>query len=318
MGPLIRRPVLRHGLSLAGVALLLLVACALVAVGPGEGQDAALRQQERVAGDHRHGRGHHPGATRPLSPWRWAITLRTRATRSPTIRSTSGRPAPYNFNGLVRHYFLRRGPNVADIQVNLVAQGGAARSRVTRSPSGSARRSRRSPPATGPGSRSRRCRRARRCCQTLVAEIYGPDYDRQSADRARRCADPVRADTRGGRRRLVRGGGPAPLISSIRPGEGGPARHQRRRRSRRRSRVAERGRQAGLLHAPGSGRTCPIARSRPAAADQRAGIRPPGGRAASCAAPTAPGAPWRDLVAARADAERAAASTTRTCCRWSM
>lgn len=31
-----------------------------------------------------------------------------------------GTAAPFNFNGLVRHYFLRQGPNVADIQVNLV------------------------------------------------------------------------------------------------------------------------------------------------------------------------------------------------------
>ncbi len=31
-----------------------------------------------------------------------------------------GTSAPFNFNGLVRHYFLRRGANVADIQVNLV------------------------------------------------------------------------------------------------------------------------------------------------------------------------------------------------------
>ncbi len=32
----------------------------------------------------------------------------------------AGVASPYNFNGLVRHYFLRRGANVADIQVNLV------------------------------------------------------------------------------------------------------------------------------------------------------------------------------------------------------
>ncbi len=31
-----------------------------------------------------------------------------------------GTSAPFNFNGLVRHYFLRRGAHVADIQVNLV------------------------------------------------------------------------------------------------------------------------------------------------------------------------------------------------------
>ncbi len=31
-----------------------------------------------------------------------------------------GTASPYNFNGLVRHYFLRTGPNVADLQVNLL------------------------------------------------------------------------------------------------------------------------------------------------------------------------------------------------------
>jgi len=32
----------------------------------------------------------------------------------------AGTASPFNFNGLVRHYFLRRGPDVADLQVNLV------------------------------------------------------------------------------------------------------------------------------------------------------------------------------------------------------
>ena len=32
----------------------------------------------------------------------------------------AGTASPFNFNGLVRHYFNRHGPNVADIQVNLV------------------------------------------------------------------------------------------------------------------------------------------------------------------------------------------------------
>jgi multidrug efflux pump subunit AcrB len=35
----------------------------------------------------------------------------------------AGVAAPYNFNGLVRHYFMRSGANVADIQVNLVSKG---------------------------------------------------------------------------------------------------------------------------------------------------------------------------------------------------
>ncbi len=34
-----------------------------------------------------------------------------------------GAASPYNFNGLVRHYYLRNQPNQADIQVNLVGKG---------------------------------------------------------------------------------------------------------------------------------------------------------------------------------------------------
>lgn len=34
----------------------------------------------------------------------------------------AGTAAPFNFNGLVRHSYFRRGPNVADIQVNLVGK----------------------------------------------------------------------------------------------------------------------------------------------------------------------------------------------------
>jgi multidrug efflux pump subunit AcrB len=44
----------------------------------------------------------------------------------PEVRSTetyAGTAAPFNFNGLVRHYFMRRGANVADVQVNLLGKG---------------------------------------------------------------------------------------------------------------------------------------------------------------------------------------------------
>ncbi len=34
-----------------------------------------------------------------------------------------GTSAPFNFNGLVRHYFLRKGSNLSDIQVNLLHKG---------------------------------------------------------------------------------------------------------------------------------------------------------------------------------------------------
>ncbi len=89
-----------------------------------------------------------------------------------------GTSAPFNFNGLVRHYYMRRGPNVAGIQVNLlpkhmrdeqshpiakrlrpklqeVARQFGARIKVTEIPPG--------PPVL----------------QTLVAEVYGPDYEEQ-------------------------------------------------------------------------------------------------------------------------------------------
>ena len=48
----------------------------------------------------------------------------------PEVRSTevyAGTAAPFNFNGLVRHYFMRRGANVADVQVNLLAKGERSR-----------------------------------------------------------------------------------------------------------------------------------------------------------------------------------------------
>jgi multidrug efflux pump subunit AcrB len=46
--------------------------------------------------------------------------------RIPEVTSTqvyAGTAAPFNFNGLVRHYFMRQGPNVADVQVNLLPKG---------------------------------------------------------------------------------------------------------------------------------------------------------------------------------------------------
>ena len=50
--------------------------------------------------------------------------------RVPEVKSTevySGTAAPFNFNGLVRHYFMRSGPNVGDVQVNLLSKGKRSR-----------------------------------------------------------------------------------------------------------------------------------------------------------------------------------------------
>jgi multidrug efflux pump subunit AcrB len=48
----------------------------------------------------------------------------------PEVASTevyAGTAAPFNFNGLVRHYFMRTGANVGDVQVNLVPKGDRSR-----------------------------------------------------------------------------------------------------------------------------------------------------------------------------------------------
>ena len=94
------------------------------------------------------------------------------------FQTYAGTASPYNFNGLVRHYFLRAGSNVADIQVNFVGKGErkaqshdiakrlrpdlkrladryGARLKVAEIPPG--------PPVLS----------------TLVAEVYGPDVKRQ-------------------------------------------------------------------------------------------------------------------------------------------
>ena len=51
-----------------------------------------------------------------------AQEVAARIRRVPEVVSTetyAGTAAPFNFNGLVRHYFMRTGANVADVQVNL-------------------------------------------------------------------------------------------------------------------------------------------------------------------------------------------------------
>ncbi len=91
-----------------------------------------------------------------------------------------GTASPFNFNGLVRHYYLRDQPHEADIQVNLVAkearqaQSHAIAQRMRPEILDIARQYRANvkivevPP--GPPVQS-----------VLVAEIYGPDYARQMA-----------------------------------------------------------------------------------------------------------------------------------------
>lgn len=90
----------------------------------------------------------------------------------------AGTSGPYNFNGLVRHYFLRHQPNQADIQVNLLSRHDrkAQSHEIARrlrpelvklaAPFGARIKVAEVPP--GPP-----------VLQTLVAEVYGPSYKGQ-------------------------------------------------------------------------------------------------------------------------------------------
>ncbi|MFZ0732823.1 MAG: efflux RND transporter permease subunit [Candidatus Sulfotelmatobacter sp.] len=90
----------------------------------------------------------------------------------------AGTSGPYNFDGLVRHYFLRHQPNQADIQVNLLSrhERKAQSHEIARrlrpeldkiaAPFGARIKVAEVPP--GPP-----------VLETLVAEVYGPDYKGQ-------------------------------------------------------------------------------------------------------------------------------------------
>ncbi|MGA9262804.1 MAG: efflux RND transporter permease subunit, partial [Desulfobacterales bacterium] len=175
MDPLIHRPIWRWSF-LIGVVVLLLLACAMVAVG--------LVRVKMLPFDNK-------------SEFQVIVDMPQTATLEETAAAAqemgnyietvnevtdyeiyTGTAGPFNFNGLVRHYYLRQGPNVSDIQVNLVAKGDrqqqshqiakrvraplktiadryGARVKVVEVPPG--------PPVLS----------------TLVAEVYGPDYNRQ-------------------------------------------------------------------------------------------------------------------------------------------
>ena len=92
----------------------------------------------------------------------------------------AGVSSPFNFNGLVRHYFMRRGANIADLQINLVSKGERkaqshdiakrVRPRVTGIASKYNARVAVAEVPPGPP-----------VLQTLVAEIYGPNEESRLA-----------------------------------------------------------------------------------------------------------------------------------------
>jgi multidrug efflux pump subunit AcrB len=175
MEPLIENPRTRAGF-LALVAVLLIAAAALVPLGlvtvkmlPFDNK-SELQVVVRM-----------PEGTSLEATARVAAALADEALRDPAVtgvQAFTGVPAPYTFNGLVRHYFLRSDPNQADLLVMLTGKDErsdqshtiAKRIRLALDPvanrSGASIQVVEVPP--GPP-----------VLQTLVAEVYGPDTSRR-------------------------------------------------------------------------------------------------------------------------------------------
>jgi len=97
-----------------------------------------------------------------------------------SVQTHAGAAAPFNFNGLVRHYYLRADPNLGEVQVNLTPK--ADRDRAShaialdirtrlaglRLPAGTSLKTVEPPP--GPP-----------VIATLLAEVYGPDPEARRA-----------------------------------------------------------------------------------------------------------------------------------------
>ncbi len=109
-----------------------------------------------------------------------------------SVQTYSGTASPFNFNGLVRHYFLRQSPELGDVQINLQAKHHRTRTShqialelrkllaEIDAPAGTSIKTVEPPP--GPP-----------VIATLLAEVYGPDAEtrRQSARRIREAFEAV-------------------------------------------------------------------------------------------------------------------------------
>jgi multidrug efflux pump subunit AcrB len=212
------------------------------------------------------------------------------------VQIYAGTSAPFNFNGLVRHYFLRSGPTVADLQVNLLLE---ARPDRASHPFAKVAASRSCAPIAerhGANVKVTEVPPGPPVLSTLVAEIYAPELDERVA-----IAEEVKADLRGDggsrRCRLVRRGGRAAARPRGRPGEGGA-----RRRLPRGGRAHAAGR-AGRAPAAISARPVdPASRCRAAAARAKPALQ----RSRICSALEVHGAdgrlvPLRELVRPRDD-----------------
>ncbi len=181
MDPLLARPTFRIVFFIS-ILVLLLASCSLVYFGLVQVKMLPFdnKSEFQVILDMEEG-------TTLEETSRVAMEMAEIITRDPAVSDYqiyAGTASPYNFNGLVRHYFLRKGPTVADIQVNLLPkherkeQSHEIAKRIRPSLASIAKKYNATvalaevPP--GPP-----------VLQTLVAEVYGPS----EADRVRLATD---------------------------------------------------------------------------------------------------------------------------------
>jgi multidrug efflux pump subunit AcrB len=175
MAPMIQRPGVRYAF-LGTVAVALLLSVALVPLG--------LVGVKMLPFDNKSEFQvivNMPEGTPLEQTARVASALAQATLRQPSVTNVQtyvGTSSPYNFNGLVRHYFMRRLPHQADLQVNLVpkedrseqSHGVAKQVREMLLPVARAHGARIQVAEVPPGPP---------VLQTLVAEIYGPDPARR-------------------------------------------------------------------------------------------------------------------------------------------
>jgi multidrug efflux pump subunit AcrB len=175
MSPLIAS-VRNRMLFFAGVVILLLISVALVPLG--------LVRVKMLPFDNKSELQvviNMPDGTPLEQTARVAQALGDELGRQPEVmnyQTYTGTSGPYNFNGLVRHYYMRRLANQADIQVNLLpakqrsdqSHTIAKRLRLLLVPIGNQYGARIQVSEVPPGPP---------VIQTLVAEVYGPDMDGQ-------------------------------------------------------------------------------------------------------------------------------------------
>jgi multidrug efflux pump subunit AcrB len=108
------------------------------------------------------------------------------------VQTHAGTPAPFNFNGLVRHYYLRAEPQLGEVQINLTPKGDRDRAShdialeirdriaALKVPEGTSLKTVEPPP--GPP-----------VIATLLAEVYGPDAPtrREAAAKIRQAFESV-------------------------------------------------------------------------------------------------------------------------------